>query len=73
MKVELIGGTTFEDLPQLTCSSCENEFFLEALLFKKASSLVTKSGLTEIGAFEVYLCTKCGTNLNMAAGIEDPV
>lgn len=65
--VELIEGTNLDDIPNVQCEHCANVFYLEARMFKKISSLVTKSGHKEMAVFEVYICTNCGRELNLAA------
>lgn len=58
---ELIEGASFDDCPDIICKNCGCMDFIEGRRFKKMSSFVTKSGKEEVAVFETYLCTKCGT------------
>lgn len=44
----------------LTCDECQNVFFEQALVIRKASGFLTGTGKPTMIPIPVFKCTKCG-------------
>jgi uncharacterized Zn finger protein len=45
----------------LVCERCQNQTFVEALMFRKVSPLLTKTGQAGLLPIQVMSCTNCGS------------
>lgn len=51
------------DIKQTTaeaCESCQSEGFIEAIMLRKVSALLTKTGKEGYMPISVFACVKCG-------------
>lgn len=46
--------------PNVTCKKCGSKVFLEGMVIKKVSGLLTATGKDSIVPIPVYYCAKCG-------------
>ena len=53
-----------EDLTDVSCSSCGNEFFTPSFLLKKVSALQSPTGEKMMLPMQVFRCDSCGEVLN---------
>jgi len=57
-------GMSLEDLLDIECSECGGKIFDQAFVIKKLSSFLTKSGNEERYVIPVFVCRKCGKELD---------
>ena len=51
--------TNVSDLPIEVCE-CGNKIWIQGLILKKVSSLISQSGRPEVMPVPVFMCSKCG-------------
>lgn len=51
---------TVLNAPQVFCESCGNGFFIEKLIFKKISALISPTGKAELFPLNAVVCDRCG-------------
>jgi uncharacterized Zn finger protein len=44
----------------IACEKCEKETFIEALMLRQVSALLSKSGRAGIAPLQVFTCVNCG-------------
>ncbi len=52
-------------IPNIICSKCNNDNFIQSFKLKKISKLQTQSGQDELTAIPIFICSSCKTKLEL--------
>lgn len=54
---------SLDQLQDITCENCDNDTFVQAVMLKRVSALVSPNGEAGIVPIETFACVSCG-NVN---------
>lgn len=49
-----------EDVENISCDECENNYFIAAVMIKRISPLVSPTGQEALVPIQLFQCSKCG-------------